>query len=76
MTNSPEALLRHVNDRDSEISVLLQRIRLLTSSIEWHIIVDNREQHLSMQQGGMGSFGALKERLAVVCGCQEEVSKV
>lgn len=65
MDSSPEALLRQVRDRDTEIWVLLQRTRLLNNSA----IIKSR----SVDDHGLATQGALKERLTAVCGCQEKV---
>lgn len=70
MYPSPEVLLQQINDRDTEICVLLQRTRLLNSVIKSPMVDD---RHGFASQNEMGSFDALKERLAVVCGCQEKV---
>lgn len=73
MDTSPEALLRQVRDRDTEIWVLLQRTRLLNSHAIKSCIADVDDHGFESQQDRLGSFGALKERLTAVCGCQEKV---
>lgn len=71
-TSTAALLLRKVHERDAEIWVLLQRTRLLNSAVKSRIVDD--DHGLFATQGGMmGSNDALKERLAVVCGCQEKV---
>lgn len=70
MDITPDALLRQVRDRDTEIWVLVQRTRLLNNSAFKSRIVDDNGLETP---GGMGSFGALKKRLTALCGCQEKV---
>ncbi len=71
MDNDPETLLRRLHDRDAEIGVLLQRVHLLNRRAPPAAsgVID----HGFGLRGGMGSYDVLKERLSVVCGCQEKV---
>lgn len=77
MDNDPETLLRRLHDRDAEIGVLLQRAHLLNRRAPPAVggVIDHGfELHGGMgSYDEMGSYGALKEKLFVVCGCQEKV---
>lgn len=71
MDPNPEGLLRRLHDRDAEMCVLLQRASLLNRTCT-RVIVDDGTGKATEE---LGSRGALESSLAVVYGCQKEVSR-
>lgn len=69
MGTSLEDLLQQVQDRDTEIWVLLQRTRLLLNNPAAPV---DKDSH-GFGGGTAGRFDALKEQLTAACGCQEKV---
>lgn len=69
MDASPEAILHRLRDRDAQMCVLLQRTDVLNRVHRGAI------SELPPSSEGMGSRDSLKARLAVIYGCQDQVSK-
>lgn len=69
MDASPEAILQRLRERDAQMCVLLQRTELLNRVHRGAI------SELPPSPEGMGSRDSLKARLAVIYGCQDQVSK-